>query len=145
MRFNELIAGVRADVAIKLYGDDLDAMSEQAKRIAAVCAPSPALATSAPSRRPARRPSTCRSTVRRRALRPVGRGGGEHRLGRARRSRGRVAVRGRPAVLVVVRLPDAQRDDLETLGSIPVMLPAAEGQVARSIPLQVARFSYTQG
>ncbi|KAA9016901.1 hypothetical protein CA223_15405 [Sphingomonas koreensis] len=29
---------------------------------------------------------------------------------------------------VVVRLPDAQRDDLETLGVIPVMLPAAEGQ-----------------
>ncbi|KAK0330865.1 hypothetical protein LTR94_031161, partial [Friedmanniomyces endolithicus] len=47
---------------------------------------------------------------------------------------------------VVVRLPDAQRDDLETLGVIPVMLPAAEGQVARSIPLrEVARFSYTQG
>jgi len=36
MRFNELIAGVRADVAIKLYGDDLDAMSEQANRIASV-------------------------------------------------------------------------------------------------------------
>ncbi|MGK3908212.1 efflux RND transporter permease subunit, partial [Enterococcus faecium] len=32
---------------------------------------------------------------------------------------------------VVVRLPDAQRDDLETLGAIPVMLPAGEGQVAR--------------
>ena len=27
--------GVRADVAIKLYGDDLEAMSEQAQRIAA--------------------------------------------------------------------------------------------------------------
>ncbi len=24
MRFNELIAGVRADVAVKVYGDDLD-------------------------------------------------------------------------------------------------------------------------
>jgi cobalt-zinc-cadmium resistance protein CzcA len=36
MRFNELIAGVRADVAVKLYGDDLDAMSEQANRIANV-------------------------------------------------------------------------------------------------------------
>jgi cobalt-zinc-cadmium resistance protein CzcA len=47
---------------------------------------------------------------------------------------------------VVVRLPDVQRDDLEVLGSIPVMLPAAEGQIARSIPLrEVARFSYTQG
>ncbi|MFX9069551.1 efflux RND transporter permease subunit, partial [Acinetobacter baumannii] len=26
LRFNELIAGVRGDVAIKLYGDDLDKM-----------------------------------------------------------------------------------------------------------------------
>jgi cobalt-zinc-cadmium resistance protein CzcA len=45
-----------------------------------------------------------------------------------------------------VRLPDAQRDDLDTLGAIPVMLPAAEGQSARSIPLrEVAQFNYTQG
>ena len=26
MRFNELIAGVRADVAVKVYGDDLDTL-----------------------------------------------------------------------------------------------------------------------
>ena len=36
MRFNELIAGVRADVAVKLYGDDLGAMSAQANRIAGI-------------------------------------------------------------------------------------------------------------
>jgi len=47
---------------------------------------------------------------------------------------------------VVVRLPDAKRDDLETLGSIPVMLPREGSAIARSIPLrEVARFSYTQG
>src|SRR3546814_12463105 len=34
MRFNELIAGVRSDVAVKLYGDDLDAMREAGGRIA---------------------------------------------------------------------------------------------------------------
>ena len=28
LRFNELIAGVRGDIAIKIYGDDLDAMGE---------------------------------------------------------------------------------------------------------------------
>src|SRR3546814_6903241 len=28
LRFNELISGVRGDVAIKLYGDDLDKMSQ---------------------------------------------------------------------------------------------------------------------
>ncbi|WP_164178636.1 efflux RND transporter permease subunit, partial [Stenotrophomonas maltophilia] len=30
LRFNELIAGVRGDVAIKLYGDDLDKMAQTA-------------------------------------------------------------------------------------------------------------------
>ena len=47
---------------------------------------------------------------------------------------------------VVVRLSDAERDDIETLGSIPIMLPAGDGGVARSIPLrEVARFSFTEG
>lgn len=34
MRFNELIAGVRSDVAVKLFGDDLEIMRETAGRIA---------------------------------------------------------------------------------------------------------------
>ncbi len=33
MRFNELIAGVRSDLAIKIYGDDLDTLAELANRI----------------------------------------------------------------------------------------------------------------
>ncbi len=33
MRFNELISGVRADLAVKIYGDDLDVLNEQAGRI----------------------------------------------------------------------------------------------------------------
>jgi heavy metal efflux system protein len=36
MRFNELIAGVRSDVAIKVFGDDLDTMLPTANRIARV-------------------------------------------------------------------------------------------------------------
>ncbi|MCP2834964.1 efflux RND transporter permease subunit, partial [Salmonella enterica subsp. enterica serovar Typhimurium] len=35
MRFNELVAGVRGDVAIKLYGDDLEKMSAAAAKIGA--------------------------------------------------------------------------------------------------------------
>ena len=34
MRFNELIAGVRSDVAIKVYGDDFDVMTGTANKIA---------------------------------------------------------------------------------------------------------------
>lgn len=34
MRFNELIAGVRSDLAVKVFGDDLDVLLEEADRIA---------------------------------------------------------------------------------------------------------------
>lgn len=36
MRFNELIAGVRSDIAIKLFGDDLTTLREKGEQIAAV-------------------------------------------------------------------------------------------------------------
>ena len=36
MRFNELIAGVRSDLAVKVFGDDLDVMLVQARRIARI-------------------------------------------------------------------------------------------------------------
>jgi cobalt-zinc-cadmium resistance protein CzcA len=34
MRFNELIAGVRSDVAVKVFGDDLDILLHEAERVA---------------------------------------------------------------------------------------------------------------
>jgi cobalt-zinc-cadmium resistance protein CzcA len=36
MRFNELIAGVRADLAVKVFGDDFDTLVELAERVEAV-------------------------------------------------------------------------------------------------------------
>lgn len=36
LRFNELISGVRADLGVKVFGDDLDILRESAERIAAV-------------------------------------------------------------------------------------------------------------
>ncbi len=44
MRFNELIAGVRSDLAIKIFGDDLDVMLVQARRIAGIIAEIPGAA-----------------------------------------------------------------------------------------------------
>ncbi|MBU1620572.1 MAG: CusA/CzcA family heavy metal efflux RND transporter [Gammaproteobacteria bacterium] len=38
MRFNELIAGVRTDVAVRVYGDDLDMLAEVGEQVAAVLA-----------------------------------------------------------------------------------------------------------
>ncbi|MET0377717.1 MAG: CusA/CzcA family heavy metal efflux RND transporter [Spongiibacteraceae bacterium] len=36
MRFNELISGVRSDLAVKVYGDDLTVLAEQAEKVEAV-------------------------------------------------------------------------------------------------------------
>src|SRR3546814_15138016 len=36
MRFNELIAGVRSDIAVKVFGDDPDTMNDTAHRIAGI-------------------------------------------------------------------------------------------------------------
>ncbi len=38
MRFNELITGVREDIAVKLYGDDLDILSQKAEEIGKIVA-----------------------------------------------------------------------------------------------------------
>ena len=39
MRFNELMTGVRQDVAIKIYGEDLDILTQQANKISRLIAP----------------------------------------------------------------------------------------------------------
>ena len=34
MRFNELMTGIRQDVAIKIYGEDLDVLTREASKVA---------------------------------------------------------------------------------------------------------------
>ncbi|VVT27857.1 Nickel-cobalt-cadmium resistance protein NccA [Sphingomonas aurantiaca] len=147
MRFNELIAGVRADVAIKLYGDDLDQMSEQANRIAAVVREIPG-AGDVSAEQTSGAP-TFDVKIDRQAVARYGLSVAEVANTVAAALGGREAgllFEGDRRFSVVVRLPDAQRDDIETLGSIPIMLPSPQGQTARSIPLrEVARFSFTSG
>ncbi|MFZ5703835.1 MAG: efflux RND transporter permease subunit [Pseudomonadota bacterium] len=147
MRFNELIAGVRADVAVKLYGDDLDAMSAQASKIAGILRKIPG-AGDVSAEQTSGAP-TFDVKIDRMAAARYGLSVEEVANTVSAALGGREAgllFEGDRRFSVVVRLPDAQRDDIETLGAIPVMLPATEGQIARSIPLRdVARFSYTEG
>ena len=147
MRFNELIAGVRSDVAIKLYGDDLDQMTDQARRIAATIRSIPGAADVSAEQTDGA--PTFDVKIDRQAVARYGLTVEEVANTVAAALGGREAgllFEGDRRFAVVVRLPDAQRDDIDTLGSIPVMLPAIDGQTARSIPLrEVARFSYTNG
>ncbi|TWB67577.1 cobalt-zinc-cadmium resistance protein CzcA [Nitrospirillum amazonense] len=147
MRFNELIAGVRSDVAVKLYGDDLEAMSAAAQKIAAALRTVPG-AADVQAEQTSGAPTFDIQVDR----------GAAGRLGLTVEEitdTVAAALSGREAGLlfegdrrfnVVVRLPAAQRDDVALLGSIPVMLPAEPGKPRASVPLrELVRFSYTEG
>src|SRR5258705_13409505 len=47
---------------------------------------------------------------------------------------------------IVVRVPDVERNDLEALGALPIMLPEANGAHRRSLPLrELASFEFSEG
>lgn len=147
MRFNELIAGVRGDVAIKLYGDNLDDMSAAAGRIAAVLqtingaadvkveqtAGFPTLDVAFDRDAIARYGLTLQEVTDTVATAMGGRDAG-------------LVFEGDRRFDVVVRLPDAVRDDLDAVGALPVMLPETSEGPRTSVPLrELARFSFSEG
>ncbi|ENZ82863.1 efflux RND transporter permease subunit [Caulobacter vibrioides] len=147
MRFNELIAGVRGDVAIKVYGDDLDAMSRTAEEIATVLRTVKGAAdvkVEQTSGFPTLDVQLDRDAIGRLGLTveevadtlAVAMGGREAGL----------VFQGDRRFDVVVRLPDASRNDLDAVGALPVMLPERAGGARASVPLRdVAKFSYSEG
>ena len=123
LRFNELIAGVRGDVAVKLYGDDLSALTEAAGDVAGVLRGVEGAAdvkvqqvTGFPTLDIAfDRPTIARYGL---TVEDVAQSVA-------------IALGGRPAGLVfegdrrfdvVVRLADATRDDFDQLGALPIVL-----------------------
>ena len=109
MRFNELIAGVRSDVAVKLFGDDLDVLAKKGQEIARVAG-----GRARRRRRAARADHGPADGPRRggprplRPLRHLGRGRARHRRGRARGQGRGHGVRGPAALLPgrALRRPD---------------------------------------
>ena len=147
LRFNELIAGVRGDVAIKLYGDDLDQMSAAAAKIVAALQSVPGAAdvkAEQTSGSPTLDVSFDRTAIARFGLTveevadtvSAAMGGREAGL----------VFEGDRRFSVVVRVPQASRSNLDALAALPVMLLAEAGHPRRSIPLsQVAQFRFTEG
>jgi len=147
MRFNELIGGVRSDVAVKVYGDDLDQMTATAARISAALGKVRGVA----DLRVAQTHGFPTFDIRfdREAI---------ARFGLTMEDVGdtvAAALGGRPAGLlfsgdrrfqIVVRAPGAQRNDVDSIGALPVMLPALDGRSRSSVPLrQLARFDLSEG
>lgn len=142
LRFNELIAGVRGDVAVKVYGDDLEAMTDAANEIAGVLRETEGAAdvkvqqvTGFPTLDIAfDRPMIARYGLK---VEDVAQSVA-------------IALGGRPAGLVfqgdrrfeiVVRLTDVARNDFDQLGSLPIQIPGGS-----TVPLrQLAEFRVVDG
>ena len=147
MRFNELLSGARSEVAVAIYGDDLDLMGATARRVAAVLAKIHGVADLRIAQTqgfPSLDIKFDRDGIARYAL-----------TMEEVADTVAAALGGRPAGLlfngdrryqIVVRVPDFQRNDLEALGALPIMLPEVNGSHRRSLPLrEVASFEFSEG
>jgi len=135
MRFNELISGVRSDVAVKVYGDDLDVMTEVGKQVEAVLSAVPGAAdvkieqtTGLPlltvhlDREAIARYGLAVSEVQ--EIVSTALGGTD--VGQV--------FEGDRRFDLVVRLPENLRTDLKALGNLPVPLPKLDEDEARVLP-----------
>lgn len=142
MRFNELISGVRSDVAVKVFGDDMATLERSAERIADVLRTVPGAADVKVEQTSGLPVLTLQ--LDRPALARLGLGVAEVQQTVA------AAVGGQPAGVVFegdrrfelqVRLPEVLRGDLQALARLPLRLPDGA-----HVPLgEVARFEQAPG
>jgi cobalt-zinc-cadmium resistance protein CzcA len=147
MRFNELIAGVRGDVAIKLFGDDLDQLERVAAQVASAVgkvkggvdlrveqtAGFPTLEVQFDRDAIARFGLTVEEVANTVAAALGGREAG-------------IVFEGDRRFDIVVRLDTVTRDNLDAIGALPVMLESDGSGPRTSVPLrELARFQFTDG
>lgn len=126
LRFNELISGVRSDIGIKIFGDDLETLLRSAREVQAAVAPIRGVAdlkieqvaglpilTVKPDRGALARYGISVDDVQ--SLVEIAVGG---------KAIGKV-FEGDRRFDIVVRLPEQMRGDIETIRSLPIPLPPA--------------------
>jgi len=127
MRFNELISGVRSDVAVKIFGDDLDVLLETGEQVSAVLEGVPG-ASDVKVEQVTGLPVMTINTDRDAAARyGINVADVQEVVGIA--LAGRVAgdvFEGDRRFPLIVRLPDALRTDIEVIKRLPIALPAAK-------------------
>jgi cobalt-zinc-cadmium resistance protein CzcA len=127
MRFNELLAGVRGDMAVKVFGDEFEPMLRAGEQIANILR-----ATKGAKAEIARRGLSLAAVQQ-----VIGSAIGGRDAG--------VVFEGDRYFEIVVRLPETTRNDLDALKNLPVSLPTA-GAVSLTVPLgRVAAFTLGEG
>ncbi|MGH8542709.1 MAG: efflux RND transporter permease subunit [Gammaproteobacteria bacterium] len=126
MRFNEIISGVRADVAVKVFGDDLEVLLEAGEEIAEVLEKVPGAADVRVEQITGLPVLTLR--MNREAMARYGLNVADVQevveIALGGKKAGEV-FEGDRRFDLVVRLPEALRIDLEAIQRLPVLLPTA--------------------
>ncbi|MGB4107819.1 MAG: CusA/CzcA family heavy metal efflux RND transporter [Alphaproteobacteria bacterium] len=148
MRFNELIAGVRSDVAVKVYGDDFDTIGKTANSIAGSLRNIQGAAdvkVEQTTGLPMLEIDINKNTIARYGLNigdvldliAVAIGGQEAGL----------VFEGDRRFPIVVRLPESIRQDIPALENLPVAVPHEDGEEGGAfVPLkQIATFRLSEG
>src|SRR5690606_37332684 len=129
LRFNELISGVRSDVAVKVFGDDMDVLNDTANRIAAVLQ-EVAGASEVKVEQTTGLPMLNVDIDRAKATR--------YGLNIAEiQEVVEMAIGGREAGVIfegdqrfdlIVRMPESMRSDIEAISRLPIALPSGEAR-----------------
>ncbi|MDR6154717.1 cobalt-zinc-cadmium resistance protein CzcA [Acidovorax delafieldii] len=132
MRFNELISGVRSDVAVKVFGDDMDQMNESAERISQVLEGIAGAADVKVEQTTGLPMLTIKIDRERTARLGLNVADVQDSVSAALggQEAGRV-FEGDRQFDILVRLPDILRSDIEAIERLPVRLPATEGSSTR--------------
>ncbi|MGC4044706.1 MAG: CusA/CzcA family heavy metal efflux RND transporter [Armatimonas sp.] len=150
MRFSELVAGVKADVGIKVFGEDLDTLKKSANAIAAVLQKVPGAADVSVEQ--VDDVPVLQLTVDREAAARVGVSAAEVQewIGSAFTGEplGQV-IEGDKRFDLVVRLPESVRSDLDAVKALPVVTPTGGSVTLGSLasvetvgqPAQISRES----
>ncbi|RJG23222.1 efflux RND transporter permease subunit, partial [Massilia cavernae] len=147
MRFNELISGVRSDVAVKVFGDDMDTMNRTAAEIAETLE-GVAGAADVKVEQTTGLPMLSLQIDREKAAR-LGLNVADVQQLLETAVGGSLAgtlFEGDRRFSIVVRLPEAVRTDIEAIRRLPLRLPAGEGARPSFVRLSdVATLDYAPG
>nr|WP_316640060.1 CusA/CzcA family heavy metal efflux RND transporter [uncultured Roseateles sp.] len=146
MRFNELISGVRSDVAVKVFGDDMAVMERSAAQISTVLEGVPGAADVKVEQTSGLPMLTVQ--IDRASLARLGLSMAEVQETVATAVGGQEAgalFQGDRRFAILVRLPEAVRSDIEALKRLPLKLPASGGVTAHAQLGDVASFELAPG
>ncbi|HEY1148596.1 MAG TPA: CusA/CzcA family heavy metal efflux RND transporter [Pseudoduganella sp.] len=147
LRFNELISGVRSDVAVKIYGDDMEVLANSGQQVARVLQRIPG-AAEVKVEQTAGLPVLTVTTDREKAAR-FGLNIADIQDALAIATGGREAgaiFDGDRRFAIMVRLPESLRGDPSALRRLPIPLPPQAGAAVAFIPLgEVAAIDVAPG